>query len=221
MEFRILGPLEVWQDGRALSIGSLRARSLLVILLLHPNQVLARDDLIASATSDRLPRESPTSRRRSTSQRRPVTDGRRAGRETCLPSPTGVEDRSQSRMRWRAAWSTWRRSTGSTRPAGALVGARLPPRPGRKPGRGAHLGAARRRRNPRRRHSRRTRRYTSPDGCDPHPHRRRSDSRDRAAGCPRPLGKHQLQPTRGSHAHGQSWPSWPPDAASSEKPRCF
>jgi DNA-binding SARP family transcriptional activator len=56
VEFRILGPLEVWQDGRALSIGSLRARSLLVILLLHPNQVLARDDLIERLWDGRPPR---------------------------------------------------------------------------------------------------------------------------------------------------------------------
>jgi DNA-binding SARP family transcriptional activator len=56
VEFRILGPLEVWQDGCALSIGSLRARSLLVILLLHPNQVLARDDLIERLWDGRPPR---------------------------------------------------------------------------------------------------------------------------------------------------------------------
>ena len=56
MEFRILGPLEIWQDGRALSIGSLRARSLLVILLLQPNQVLARDDLIERLWDGRAPR---------------------------------------------------------------------------------------------------------------------------------------------------------------------
>ena len=56
MEFRILGPLEVWHDGRTLSIGSLHARSLLVILLLHPNQVLARDDLIERIWDGRAPR---------------------------------------------------------------------------------------------------------------------------------------------------------------------
>ncbi len=46
MEFRILGPLEVRQDGRAVQISAPRQRSLLVILLLHANQVVARDDLI-------------------------------------------------------------------------------------------------------------------------------------------------------------------------------
>lgn len=56
MDFRILGPLEIWQDGRVLSIGSLRARSLLVILLLHPNKVLARDDLIDRLWDGRPPK---------------------------------------------------------------------------------------------------------------------------------------------------------------------
>ncbi|HXZ56412.1 MAG TPA: AfsR/SARP family transcriptional regulator [Gaiellaceae bacterium] len=46
MEFRVLGPLEVWQDGRPVQISAPRQRSLLVLLLLHANQVVARDDLI-------------------------------------------------------------------------------------------------------------------------------------------------------------------------------
>lgn len=56
MDFRILGPLEVWQDGRAVSIRSVRARSLLVILLLNPNRVLARDDLIERIWDGRPPK---------------------------------------------------------------------------------------------------------------------------------------------------------------------
>jgi DNA-binding SARP family transcriptional activator len=46
VEFRILGPLEVLEDGRSVQISAPRQRSLLVILLLHANQVVARDDLI-------------------------------------------------------------------------------------------------------------------------------------------------------------------------------
>jgi DNA-binding SARP family transcriptional activator len=56
MEFRILGSLEVSQDGRVLTIRSLHARSLLAILLLHPNQVLARDDLIERLWGARTPK---------------------------------------------------------------------------------------------------------------------------------------------------------------------
>jgi DNA-binding SARP family transcriptional activator len=56
VDFGILGPLEIRQDGRVLNVGSLRARSLLVILLLHPNQVLARDDLIERLWDGRTPK---------------------------------------------------------------------------------------------------------------------------------------------------------------------
>jgi DNA-binding SARP family transcriptional activator len=56
VDFRILGPLEIRQDGRVLSIGSVRVRSLLVILLLHPNKVLAQDDLIDRLWDGRAPK---------------------------------------------------------------------------------------------------------------------------------------------------------------------
>src|SRR5262245_56285602 len=46
MEFGILGPLEVWADGREVSIGGRRPRALLAILLLHPNQVVSSDRLL-------------------------------------------------------------------------------------------------------------------------------------------------------------------------------
>src|SRR5688572_14548675 len=54
MEFRILGALEVVQDGRALDVGGPRQRAVLAILALHANQVVSRDRLI-----DELWRESP------------------------------------------------------------------------------------------------------------------------------------------------------------------
>jgi len=46
MEFRILGPLEVWDEGREVSMGGPRPRALLAVLLLHPNEVVAADRLI-------------------------------------------------------------------------------------------------------------------------------------------------------------------------------
>jgi DNA-binding SARP family transcriptional activator len=54
MEFRILGPLEVISDGRALDLGGAKQRALLAVLLLHPNQVVSQDRLI-----DALWEESP------------------------------------------------------------------------------------------------------------------------------------------------------------------
>ena len=46
MEYRILGPLEVLQDGQPVSLGGSKQRALLVILLLHANEVVSRDRLI-------------------------------------------------------------------------------------------------------------------------------------------------------------------------------
>ena len=39
MEFRILGPLEVIEDGQALDLGGQKQRALLAVLLLHANEV--------------------------------------------------------------------------------------------------------------------------------------------------------------------------------------
>ena len=46
VEFRLLGPLEVEQDGGALAVGGRRQRALLTTLLLHPNTVVPRERLI-------------------------------------------------------------------------------------------------------------------------------------------------------------------------------
>jgi predicted ATPase/DNA-binding SARP family transcriptional activator len=46
MEFRILGPLEVWDGGRHLPVGGAKQRALLGILLTQANQVVSTDRLI-------------------------------------------------------------------------------------------------------------------------------------------------------------------------------
>jgi DNA-binding SARP family transcriptional activator/sugar lactone lactonase YvrE len=46
MEYRILGPLEVSDDGRAVAIGGPKPRALLAFLLLHANEVVSRERLI-------------------------------------------------------------------------------------------------------------------------------------------------------------------------------
>jgi DNA-binding SARP family transcriptional activator len=46
MEFRILGPLEVWDEGGEVSLGGRKPRALLTVLLLHPNEVVSADRLI-------------------------------------------------------------------------------------------------------------------------------------------------------------------------------
>src|SRR5262245_44788325 len=46
MEFRVLGPLEVLQDGRQIHIDRRRMRALLAFLLLHANEPVSADRLI-------------------------------------------------------------------------------------------------------------------------------------------------------------------------------
>ncbi len=46
MEFRVLGPLEVWDAGAEVSLGGPKPRALLAVLLLHPNEVVPAGRLI-------------------------------------------------------------------------------------------------------------------------------------------------------------------------------
>jgi DNA-binding SARP family transcriptional activator len=46
LDFRLLGPLEVFDGERAVVIGSGKRRSLLALLLLHGNEVVSADRLI-------------------------------------------------------------------------------------------------------------------------------------------------------------------------------
>src|SRR6266571_465781 len=46
LAFRVLGPLEVWRDGRPLRLGGERQRALLALLVLSANQVVSSDRLI-------------------------------------------------------------------------------------------------------------------------------------------------------------------------------
>ena len=55
MDFRILGPLEVLDAGRAVTIGGAKQRALLALLLLHPNETLTTDRLIDALWGERPP----------------------------------------------------------------------------------------------------------------------------------------------------------------------
>ena len=46
MEFRILGPLEVFDEGRELPLGPAKEQAVLAVLLLHPGSVVSRTQLI-------------------------------------------------------------------------------------------------------------------------------------------------------------------------------
>jgi hypothetical protein len=55
MEFRILGPLEVWEHGRVVALGGPKQRALLATLLLHANHVVSADRLIDELWGDQPP----------------------------------------------------------------------------------------------------------------------------------------------------------------------
>jgi len=55
MEFRILGPVEVVDGGRVVSLGPSRQRALLALLLLRVNEVVSRDRLIDDLWGERAP----------------------------------------------------------------------------------------------------------------------------------------------------------------------
>jgi DNA-binding SARP family transcriptional activator len=55
MEYRVLGPLEVSERGRAVAIGTGKRRSLLALLLLHANEVVPGERLIDELWGERPP----------------------------------------------------------------------------------------------------------------------------------------------------------------------
>src|SRR5918995_4051028 len=55
MDFRILGPLEVYEGGRRLLLGGARQRALLALLLLRANEAVTADSLIDDLWGERPP----------------------------------------------------------------------------------------------------------------------------------------------------------------------
>jgi DNA-binding SARP family transcriptional activator len=55
IEFRILGPLEVLDEGRAVALGGSKQRALLAVLLLHANEPLTTDRLIDELWGEHAP----------------------------------------------------------------------------------------------------------------------------------------------------------------------
>lgn len=52
MEFRILGPLEAWTDGRQVRLAGAKQRALLGLLIVRRNQVVSADRLIDDLWGD-------------------------------------------------------------------------------------------------------------------------------------------------------------------------
>ena len=55
MEFRILGPLEVYGARGALALGPIKPRAVLAVLLLHPNEPVSADRLALALWGEEAP----------------------------------------------------------------------------------------------------------------------------------------------------------------------
>lgn len=88
IEFRILGPLEVVDEGRPISAGVGRQRKLLAILLLHPNEVVSSDRLIEELWGERPPATVGKALQNHVSQLRKLL-----GREALATEPPGYSIR--------------------------------------------------------------------------------------------------------------------------------
>ncbi|MGZ6673261.1 MAG: AfsR/SARP family transcriptional regulator [Solirubrobacteraceae bacterium] len=55
MQFRLLGPLEVVDGDRSLALGGRKQRSVLAVLLLHANDVVATERLVDEVWGDAPP----------------------------------------------------------------------------------------------------------------------------------------------------------------------
>jgi len=56
VEFKVLGPLEVTRDGRAIELGAPRQRAVLAFLLLHANEVVPTDRLAEALWAGKIPK---------------------------------------------------------------------------------------------------------------------------------------------------------------------
>ncbi len=74
MEFRILGPLEVVEQGRTLSLGGPRQRTLLAVLLTRANEVVSSDRLIDALWDGQPPRTATNALQYHVSQLRKALD---------------------------------------------------------------------------------------------------------------------------------------------------
>jgi DNA-binding SARP family transcriptional activator len=92
VDFRILGPLEVWHDGRAVTLSGARQRTLLAILLLHAGEVVPSDRLMDDLWGEKQPAAGHTALRVRVSQLRKALG---PGGELLVTQPPGYALRIQ------------------------------------------------------------------------------------------------------------------------------
>ena len=90
MDFRILGPLEVLDDGRAIALPGTKPRALLALLLLHPNETLTADWLIDELWGEHPPAAATKTLQMHISRLRKVLGG---GDRASAAGPIATRDR--------------------------------------------------------------------------------------------------------------------------------
>jgi YVTN family beta-propeller protein len=91
VEFRILGPLDVAEEGQSLALAAGKQRALLAILLLRANEVVSRDELIDGLWGERPPATAAKSIQISVSQLRKALGQSDGGNGGLLTRPNGYE----------------------------------------------------------------------------------------------------------------------------------
>ena len=84
MEFRVLGSLEVEEEGRVLKLGGAKQRALLALLLLYANEAVSRERLIDELWGSTPPETAPAAIQVYVSQLRKLL-----GREVIVTQPPG------------------------------------------------------------------------------------------------------------------------------------
>jgi len=122
VDFRILGPLEVIHDGRAVPLPGARQRELLALLLLDAGRVISAERLMEDLWGEDQPSAGRTALRVRVSQLRKALPG---GAELLVTRRGGYACRS-SVMRWTCGGSsvTWPRGSGCSQ---AIRSARCDP----------------------------------------------------------------------------------------------
>src|SRR5205823_13516013 len=83
---RILGPVEVTDDGAPLQLGGQKQRALLALLLLNPNRVVSTDRIMDALWGEQLPRTAATSLQNFVSQLRKLL-----GSDVLVTKPPGYQ----------------------------------------------------------------------------------------------------------------------------------
>ncbi len=128
MEFRLLGPLEVADAGRSVAVGGGKRRSLLAVLLIHPNQVVSAERLIDELWGERPPATAAKSVHVYVSQLRKELGpaaGTRNGGDVLLTRGNGyvarVGPRDLDTLRFEALLADGRRALAGGDPARASI----------------------------------------------------------------------------------------------------